>query len=390
MARSACVVRNRGLLLALALVGVAFPPALAHAQAPAAKDGATPSASTSAAEPAFLKELPRPADVPASLLLPPPPPGPAPPPPEGPYFEKNPLLDSPWLPPVGCFFNAEVALVNAHVQNQLTGTVQVGDPSVRPPDTVFVNSAPLDLTVSPYFALGYRIPSGFGEVYLAYRFLITEGSDHILGPDGPADRRSRLDFNQIDLDYGSWEFSLWPHWQMKVLLGLRYVNLYFDSQLHQPFDLAAAGTGISDFRVTNSYVGIGPHTGVELRRCLDGSCFGCLGFLKDSGLSLGGRFDLTGLLGRIRQQFFETGAFFGPNGLPATGNTGFSSSQAVPAVQGRLGINWVPNQHAHFFLGYQGEYWWNVGRLSATGPVLNPSRGELAIQGLYVRAEFNF
>ena len=39
----------------------------------------------------------------------------------------------------------------------------------------------------------------------------------------------------------------------------------------------------------------------------------------------------------------------------------------------------------HFFLGYQFEYWWNVGRLSTSF-----ARGELEDQGVVLRAEFNF
>ena len=36
--------------------------------------------------------------------------------------------------------------------------------------------AQLDWTVSPRFELGYRLPSGFGELDVAFRFLMTQGS----------------------------------------------------------------------------------------------------------------------------------------------------------------------------------------------------------------------
>jgi hypothetical protein len=108
------------------------------------------------------------------------------------------------------------------------------------------------------------------------------------------------------------------------------------------------------------------------------------------GLSLFARFDLAGLLGRIRQGYFETTTTLGPDGLPLAGQTHFSSSQAVPVVAGQIGINWEPRKHTRLFLGSQAEYWWNVGRLSATGPTLFPARGQLADQGVYLRAEFNF
>jgi hypothetical protein len=53
-----------------------------------------------------------------------------------------------------------------------------------------------------------------------------------------------------------------------------------------------------------------------------------------------------------------------------------------------LGLRWQPAfwPHTLVFLGYQYEYWWNVGRLSLT----DTSRGELSDQSILLRAEFNF
>ena len=36
--------------------------------------------------------------------------------------------------------------------------------------------ATLNWTVSPRFEAGYRLPSGFGEIDVSYRFLLTEGA----------------------------------------------------------------------------------------------------------------------------------------------------------------------------------------------------------------------
>ena len=51
------------------------------------------------------------------------------------------------------------------------------------------------------------------------------------------------------------------------------------------------------------------------------------------------------------------------------------------------GLRWCPPdyRYLHVFVGYQYEYWWNVGRLSTTS-----SRGELSDQGVQMQAEFNF
>ena len=83
-------------------------------------------------------------------------------------------------------------------------------------------AAGLDWTVAPRLEVGYRLPSAFGDVRrLSYRFLATDGNGSTSGLDGTASLHSRLDFNQIDLDYLSREFSLAPHWDMKWHFGLR-------------------------------------------------------------------------------------------------------------------------------------------------------------------------
>ena len=75
--------------------------------------------------------------------------------------------------------------------------------------------ATLDWTVSPRFEVGYRLPSGFGEVDVAYRFLLAEGSgsttDPIAAPDATAALTSHLNINVGDVDYASRETSLGPN-----------------------------------------------------------------------------------------------------------------------------------------------------------------------------------
>jgi hypothetical protein len=366
------MVRTARFLLALAFLGGALAVPEGYAQAPARPSAPAP-APGGTAEPDFLKTLPRPPDEPRSLLEPPPPLGP-PPHLEGPYFEPHPLLDPPQFPPPGWFANVEADVVAVHVQNQLTNMVQL--PGSPMPDTVGLPSAGLGWTVSPRFEVGYRLPAGFGEFALAYRFLVAEGTDLLAGAV-PTRLKSRLDLNQVDLDYISREYSLWPHWDMKWRFGLRLAYLYFDSQADRPFDLVtAAGGGVFEARTTNSFVGFGPHAGVELARRLEGT-----------GLALVGRVDLADMLGRIRQGFFEESTVLGPDGQPLAGQTRDSTSQNVPVLNGRLGLSWQPCRypHSHFFLGYQGEYWWNVGRRADLS-----SRGELADHGFVLRAEFNF
>ena len=105
------------------------------------------------------------------------------------------------------------------------------------------------------------------------------------------------------------------------------------------------------------------------------------------GFSLVGAADGACLLGRLRQGFFEASTTSGPTGLPLLGETRTATSQAVPMLNTQAGIGWKPPAYPQlqFFLGYEYEYWWNVGRDS-----LNTSRGEMSDQGIYLRAQFNF
>jgi hypothetical protein len=297
-----------------------------------------------------------------------------PPPLPGPYFEQDPRLDPPHLPAPGWFTGLEVGVVGPHVKNNVTNTVQIG---ATTPDVVSLRSASLDWTASPRVTVGYRLPAGFGEFSLGYRFLATEGTSSAVGLDGLATLKSRLDLNLIDLDYTSREFSLWPHWDMTWWFGIRLAYVYFDSREDEPFTAAVAGSGVFERRTSNSYVGAGPHLGLGLERPLG-----------DLDFALVGRVDGWISLGRIRQGFFENSTTTGPDGLPQAGETRVSSSQAVPTINVQLGLGWQPawRYNTHLFLGYVYEYWWNVGRQSS----IPGSRGELSDQGIALRAELTF
>jgi hypothetical protein len=327
----------------------------------------------------LLPGLPRPPDAPASLYAPPAPPG-SPPPLPGPYFEHDPRLDPEPLPPPGWFTDLEMGILAPHVKNQLTDMVQI---RANPPDTVFVPSAPLSATVAPRIEVGYRLPSGFGEFVLGYQFLASNGCGELLIPDGPAALRSRLEIHTIDFDYASREWSLWPCWDMKWRFGGRLTSIFFDSRIAEPFDVAAAGSGIfpsgTDVfaaRASNWFIGFGPHVGLELARRFD-AC----------GLALVGRVDGWISLGRLRQEFVEESTTLDANGMPLVGRTVERKVQAVPQLNGQVGVRWEPPawHHVFFFAGYQYEYWWNVGRNSDT-----TSRGTVNDQGILLQAEVNF
>jgi hypothetical protein len=241
---------------------------------------------------------------------------------------------------------------------------------------VVLPAASLDWTAAPKVQVGYRILSGAGEFAISYRGLGTEGNATTASLDGPAALHSRLDFNVVDVDYLSREFSLLPHCQMKWHAGLRLATLYYDSRADEPLAVAAAGSTVFEQRFSNSYWGIGPHAGLELQRHIAGT-----------NLSLMARIDGCTLLGRVRQGFFENSTTLDATGLPLTGETRISGSQDVPILNLQAGATWHPRDYpgTELFLGYQYEQWWNVAKVSNAG-----TAAQLYDQGIVVRLAINY
>jgi hypothetical protein len=373
------------------------------ADSPAASDSSA-AGSTTMPEPEFLKTMPRPPDQPASLLAPAPPLGPPPHNLEQPYFQTDPLLDPPALGGIGWFGDVDIGILKPHLVNQLslpvtlpatsppaTGNVPgippgvttgqgqnfISPPMPSSPEsvTVGVNPSHLNWTVSPRFEFGYRLPSGFGGIAVSYRFLNAQGSEVMIGPDGPATHTSRLDYNIGSLDWVSNEYTPWLLWELRWRVGLRYFNAYFDSEANEPFAAAAAGSMLANQRTTNSVWTIGPHAAVDLRRRLN-----------FWGLAIAGLLDVSEGWGRVRQNYFVT-VTSGTNGLPQSAQESISTSDAVPIVTARLGLNWQPPDYANLrlFVGYQLDYFWNTGR---TGNFT--TFGYFFDSGILLRGEWNF
>ncbi len=308
------------------------------------------------------------------VLVPALPGGPYPGPPtqvsEVPFPGQNPLFDKRDVPHEGLFATLEASIVGTHVKNRLVNTVQIGDVFT---DTVHLPSAELDGTVSPRFELGYRLPENYGEFLVAYRFLIADGVANAFTDLGPARLKSRINLNEIDLDYVSRDFSLAQNYDLRWRLGSRLAGVFFDSRL----DVAAPpndfGVGAATESVSNSFLGAGPHFGLDLARRLD-----------VPGASIFTRVDGAVAVGRIRQGFDETFTFAG-DGTSIGGATTVSKTQAVPMLGVQFGVAWSPFgcKYATWSVGYEFEQWWNVGR--AQGSV-----ADLSFQGVFFRAEFSF
>ena len=344
---------SRRWVLACAMLGGAVPPAAA--QAPPLPPALVPVAGPTAVLGPPTGQPPL--SPPATLLTPPPPLPPtdlvSPP-----VLAPEPWPDAPPDGPAGFVVAAELGLVVPHVKNRLTGAVPFpgfGDV------TVLVPGAELNVTGAPRLELGYRMPEGFGEFLLSYRFLASDGDGAVRSFEGvgTASVRSRLDLNVFDLDYASREYSPAPHWDMKWRVGARLANVYYDSR-----ELGVFGSQ----RVSNRFVGAGPHLGLDLWRHL---------FVP--GLSLYFRGEGALAVGRTRQGYELV---FGDIGGAASA----CETRAVPTLNVQLGLAWTPGgcgpSGLRFSGGYQYEHWWYLG--------FGDSRAELSDQGGFFRAEFNY
>jgi hypothetical protein len=288
-----------------------------------------------------------------------------------PYEDRNgtlligdPLLDRcPGTP--GCIAALELAGIVPHLRNGLVQPVTLSDGTtalVGPP------SAELGARVMPRLELGYRFGQAAGELLVAYRFVVADGTQSFSSADAPAfgpggaALRSRLDFQVLDVDYGSYEPSLGPLWDMKWRFGVRGVINYSDNQAVGPL-LAQQST--------NRFWGIGPHASLDLRR-----------WIGDTGFALFGRVDSSLPIGRTAQRFIDVTP-------TAAGETRLFQNMPQVSLNVQLGVTWSPNRSEALRVtaGYIVEHWWDVG---AIGVFTNFTREELAIQGGFLRAEWNY
>jgi hypothetical protein len=308
----------------------------------------------------------------------PPPPGPPPAPVypryedrNGPLLQGDPLLDR--LPAPGWFAAVDVDVVGVHVKNRLFAPLTFPN---RVTSELHLPGAELDWTGAPRLTLGYRLDQGAGEFLVSYRSLVTDGKADTFDARGDTGLlKSRLNLNAVDLDYGSWENSLGPLWDMEWRVGLRVATVYYDTRVNmdlvRPFPEMP---GAFDARTNNNFWGLGPHAALRLSRHL-----GIRGFFLYAGL------EGAVLIGRNSQSFEEvfTGSFI-PGGSVGSANR-LSGTQAVPMLNFETGVGWTPPGHDHvrFTFGYQIENWWQLGKLA-------DSQLELLDQGVFFRSEFNF
>ena len=273
----------------------------------------------------------------------------------------HPNIDPPHAPP-GWFVGLQVNIVGPAIMQHVFGQV------TRGPDTVDVvlPSATLNWVGSPQLELGYRFPDALGELVVNYRLLATQGNSVFPGFDlaGVATLRSRLDANVTFADYSSREFSLWPLCDMKAHVGVSLPSIYFDSHAFGP---------LREARFSSYYFGAGPHLGFDFWRQT-----------SLPGLELYARTGMSLTVGWLQQRFEESLA---SPGLPTT--RGFSDLRIVrevPMANLQAGVSYTPplaSQQLRLVVGYTLERWWYLAQT-------DDSRGELTVQGLFLRAEWRY
>lgn len=335
---------------------------------------------------AQAQEPPPPAPVPVALPSPQPA-SPAPPPPPtmpqgypGTIGQQIHQMRQDHLPPApppepgGWFAGLEADLVKPHVNNRLRGRVRVEDLAST---LVAVPTTELDWTVAPRFELGYRLPGGQGEFLFSYRFLVSEGTDQGIAADDELRAqmkiRSRLDLNVFDLDYAIQAAAPCSGWDVRWKVGARVANVFFDSKrVLRLTDLDSD----SDFRmvdrVSNHFIGGGPHLGLDVWRQLGAS-----------GIAVFGRVEGAIVIGQVSQSFEERFSF--SDLIRIGGASRVSETQAVPVLNFQAGLGWVPPAFpcTRFSIGYQYEHWWNLGDVGS-------SQANLWDQGVFFRGEYRF
>jgi hypothetical protein len=364
--------RVRGWLVAAALAGLA----VLHTEAARAAD---PPFATGQPQVEAPSPTP-PADV-GSETLPSPTPVPPPqqpayvlPPPDWPIFDfskRDPLLDRPDAPQPGWYADVQTSILALHLRNQLNNPVQ--NTLTGNMDTVAFAGNRLDPTVSPRFEVGYRLPNGWGSLQLGYRFLVSQGGTLHLFNQMPATVQGGFDYNMIDLTYVSREFSLGPLWEMRWGVGLRSLFLYFDANLAVLNPASDPGTVLGQ-RETNHDKAIGAWAFLDLSRRVS----------SIPGLAFFGRMEGTDMLSRIKQTAAETVAN-GAGVEPLVFDTRFDNSVGLNILAGVAGLSYTVPQwnYSRFMAGYQYETYFQIGRIQN-------SRAQLDVQGLFLRAEFNF
>jgi Legionella pneumophila major outer membrane protein precursor len=257
----------------------------------------------------------------------------------------------------------EISVLFPNVSGTLSGPVTV---TGMPPTTVSLGSANLDTVGSPRVEVGYRLSDGIGAVAVAYRSIVSKGGENApeFGQFGNPFLSSLLNVNVVDIDYVSPAYNVMPCWNFSWRGGIRVAAVYDQNQL--------VGT-LGQQEAASNFVGAGPHAELEIGRSLP-----VPGLV---GLAALAKLDGAVLVGNTSQSFSESLQ----NNPTVGGASVFNRTTTVPVLTFDIGVSYAPLDcnWARFGLGYQFEYWWDIGKGGG-------STGNLMTNGIYFRGEFNF
>jgi hypothetical protein len=257
------------------------------------------------------------------------------------------------------FGSIDLSLLAPHVTNHQRSSVNVAG---------FVDSAhlpggPLDWTVSPTFSLGYRLNSGLA-IEATYQNVSSEGRFWLwnFDPSGRVPMWSCFNLDRVDLDITGIRTPLTTPWEFRWRAGARIAAAYFNTR---------AEGDIIEQRITNRFVGAGPHVGLEAWRVL-----------PVHGLFLFGKLDGAFLVGGARQRFEESLLF--TDGSIQSGTTQLNSVATPWTYRVEVGLCLAPPSVPWLRVtgAYQYEQWWGFGNGS--------SQTHLILQGPILRGEFNY
>jgi hypothetical protein len=266
--------------------------------------------------------------------------------------------------PPGWFFNIELDLLWPTSSFRVT-TDQ------KQPNTGLAVDAPatgLDMTFSPIFEVGYRLPDSGGLFALSYSFLFADGSGTVTNSLGQLNVTNNVNIQWLDLDYGTVPYEIAPRWDFSWRLGARVARIYFKS--------SATGPGGLSQEATSDLLGAGPHARFDLERRI----------VPVEGLSFFSRLDGAVLVGLIDQDYtLQKG------GLKDTGSVRLT--QSVPYVNVQGGLSYAPPVFPNFKItaGYLFEEYFRGGKLSneANGAAIN-GRGNFWSHGPFLRGQLDF
>jgi hypothetical protein len=272
------------------------------------------------------------------------------------------LYDWPSLPE-HFFADVEVDIMRPYLKAALTNAVTFPNgtqTNVQPPTTQ------MGWTAAPRFEFGWFIYPNLGYLALNYRGFADQAEQNVVGLDGIGyGLRTRLDVNQVALDYGTVPYSYAPRWFMSGRIGIAGTDVFFDNQA-----ISATQTQYA----SNNFYGGGPHVRLDLWR----------EFNLLPGLSIFAQPDLVVYVGQIHQRFREDNTV---DGYTSTGFFIQRKTQTVPVFTLRTGLTYTPANLSNwrFMVGYEFEEWWFVGQIDG----LN-SRGQFDTNGVFLRALVNF